>query len=813
MKLNYSKYGNSVTLFIITSLIITGIHANAEYRVQHGGDSEPIQGWSDNFDDGNYLGWEIFGMNSSATPPKEIPGEYTAQDGFLEALGPEWNHARTPSNITQGTWSFDILAADSPNHHFYVYFMIKDAKEIGVPPDGYGIMVVTKEWVGGRPGFLLMKYLDGEFIPIKGYMTEDDVSGWCHIDVTRVSSGLMQVYLNGALIISASDLSFNESEYFHVNLQSGQAIDNIEIHEDIQMWSDDFNDGNYDEWQTVFGEWKIINGAIQGQQNTIERPYCVMQKPSNITYGTWSFDVKFHNQQDLYISFIDDNGTFGTYGYFYELKIDPRGSNPSLLKTDIILYKQTGSHSETSRVINSKSIPNIVDETWHHIDILRNVNGKFSIYLDNELLFQVTDNDIVTSKVFGIVSEEYGAYIDNIKVSQVTGWSDNFDDVNLEGWTQRWGNWSATNKFLELIAEPEYEGLISHPSTLSYGTWSLDVYLEEDRDVIFFFIANNHTYNEGGYVYFFEIKPDIDFNILAFAKVTGDPEGKTVFTKKRLYKTIIDKWQHIDITRDTAGRFRIYLDTSLVIDVTDNELKTSEYFSIVSQEGTFIDNVYVSNIIDLRMPESNDVSVDIPEEPILQGEDLNISVEIKDALGEYLPYMRVSVNLHGESIPVSEVNKGVHKTVIDTSDLLGKYKIVISVESYGVMLFNNSYLVEVVSPANFEISDLSINPNSILVGESSKITVKVANTGGLEGAYRVVLKMNNAILDEKNVIVDANQTKSIDFTYVSSESGTHSVDVNGLIGSLDVKQPGISGWSDITILLGLLLCIIYLKMR
>ena len=175
--------------------------------------------------------------------------------------------------------------------------------------------------------------------------------------------------------------------------------------------------------------------------------------------------------------------------------------------------------------------------------------------------------------------------------------------------------------------------------------------------------------------------------------------------------------------------------------------------------------------------------------------------------------MRVSVNLHGESIPVSEVNKGVHKTVIDTSDLLGKYKIVISVESYGVMLFNNSYLVEVVSPANFEISDLSINPNSILVGESSKITVKVTNNGGVAGTYRVVLKMNNAILDEKNVVVDANQIKSIDFTYVASETGTHSVDVNGLIGSLDVEQPGISGWSYIPILLGLLLCIIYLKMR
>ena len=49
---------------------------------------------------------------------------------------------------------------------------------------------------------------------------------------------------------------------------------------------------------------------------------------------------------------------------------------------------------------------------------------------------------------------------------------------------------------------------------------------------------------------------------------------------------------------------------------------------------------------------------------------------------------------------------------------------------------------EVIQPASFSLSDLSVQPVEVRASESVTITVSVTNTGGAEGSHNLVLMVN-----------------------------------------------------------------------
>ena len=61
-------------------------------------------------------------------------------------------------------------------------------------------------------------------------------------------------------------------------------------------------------------------------------------------------------------------------------------------------------------------------------------------------------------------------------------------------------------------------------------------------------------------------------------------------------------WQHIDVTRDVDGRTRVYLNRTLYIDVVDHVVRKSHVFWYEPYEGASIDNIVVSNTVDIEPP-------------------------------------------------------------------------------------------------------------------------------------------------------------------------------------------------------------------
>ena len=103
--------------------------------------------------------------------------------------------------------------------------------------------------------------------------------------------------------------------------------------------------------------------------------------------------------------------------------------------------------------------------------------------------------------------------------------------------------------------------------------------------------------------------------------------------------------------------------------------------------------------------------------------------------------------------------------------------------------FTTFAVIGKVRPAAFSLHSLVISPTEVNPGEEAKISVSVANNGGIEGSYTVVLKINGVKEAEKSVTVAAGSSQTASFSVSKEEAGSYSVTVDGLSGSFTVIAP------------------------
>jgi hypothetical protein len=98
-------------------------------------------------------------------------------------------------------------------------------------------------------------------------------------------------------------------------------------------------------------------------------------------------------------------------------------------------------------------------------------------------------------------------------------------------------------------------------------------------------------------------------------------------------------------------------------------------------------------------------------------------------------------------------------------------------------------IIGVPKPAAFALSSLVISPAEVAPGEKVNISVSLANTGGLEGSYTVVLKINGVKEAEQSATIAAGTSKTVTFIATKEEAGSYSVTVDGMSGSFVVVAP------------------------
>jgi len=90
-------------------------------------------------------------------------------------------------------------------------------------------------------------------------------------------------------------------------------------------------------------------------------------------------------------------------------------------------------------------------------------------------------------------------------------------------------------------------------------------------------------------------------------------------------------------------------------------------------------------------------------------------------------------------------------------------------------------------PAAFTTRDLTVSPTAVNIGESVSISVTVTNTGDFTGSYEVTLKIDNVVIDTKEVTLAGQASQKVTFTTTEEAAGSYMVNVNGRSGIFIVK--------------------------
>jgi hypothetical protein len=91
-------------------------------------------------------------------------------------------------------------------------------------------------------------------------------------------------------------------------------------------------------------------------------------------------------------------------------------------------------------------------------------------------------------------------------------------------------------------------------------------------------------------------------------------------------------------------------------------------------------------------------------------------------------------------------------------------------------------------PAEFTLTDLTINPLEAYVGETVQISVNVTNIGDLEGNQTVNLQINNFVKDTTNITLAGNSSDIVEFTDIENVEGNYTVQVGNLNGTFAIKE-------------------------
>jgi hypothetical protein len=161
------------------------------------------------------------------------------------------------------------------------------------------------------------------------------------------------------------------------------------------VWSDDFNDGNYDGWTVNLGSFSATSNRLESagpDSNYISHP-------STVATGTWSFDLSsfgrvYFMASDLVPGNIPENGYFI---YYHAAAIELRCVENSV-----------------GDLLDTYPIPALATYSF---DITRDTDGNMYLYLDGELIMQEQNLVHDSSTHFFVCIIDSGIWIDNIDVS------------------------------------------------------------------------------------------------------------------------------------------------------------------------------------------------------------------------------------------------------------------------------------------------------------------------------------------------------------------------------------------------------------
>ncbi|KXA94528.1 hypothetical protein AKJ65_04150 [candidate division MSBL1 archaeon SCGC-AAA259E19] len=175
------------------------------------------------------------------------------------------------------------------------------------------------------------------------------------------------------------------------------------------------------------------------------------------------------------------------------------------------------------------------------------------------------------------------------------------------------------------------------------------------------------------------------------------------------------------------------------------------------------------------------------------GEPVNISADVSNTGGLPGDYKaKLKINGVVENTQNVSLDSGETTTVSFTvrRETSGTY----SLELGGL---TSSF--EVLEPAVFEVSGLSVSPSKTSPGEPVDISVDVRNTGEASGEYSVELKVDGSVEKTRTVTLAGGESTTVSFTVKKNDEKEYSVSVGDLSDSFEVTSGELTSHAPIKI--------------
>ena len=133
----------------------------------------------------------------------------------------------------------------------------------------------------------------------------------------------------------------------------------------------------------------------------------------------------------------------------------------------------------------------------------------------------------------------------------------------------------------------------------------------------------------------------------------------------------------------------------------------------------------------------------------------------------------------------------VSKSAITKVEALLIIDVIIVAIATGVYLYlqNTGELAVFASkPAEFTVTDLTIQPFEAGLGEPILISANVTNVGEEEGSYSANLTINNVLKESQTILLSGGNSSVVEFIDIENVEGTYFVEIGGLNGTFTITD-------------------------
>jgi hypothetical protein len=184
------------------------------------------------------------------------------------------------------------------------------------------------------------------------------------------------------------------------------------LSEAAEVWTDSFDDLNYDGWTVDLGAFTCENGYLEATELDAAVEYASIRYNSSISSGTWSFDCLVVLEPPIW------------YYYFVGLMSeDPENTDDAFIVIEVEYYRINVKRGYAD-TLASWSFKNSLEGTWTHIDVTIDEDWIVNVFVNGTHRINYAsfprERDWQCFKFFPV---GVGSAIDNIVVS---------DDIDYE---------------------------------------------------------------------------------------------------------------------------------------------------------------------------------------------------------------------------------------------------------------------------------------------------------------------------------------------------------------------------------------------